>query len=329
MSDTNNTKNSKNDEIDLLDLFKRMVRSISRMSSAIGRATLVSIVFLLRRWIWLTLSVLIGIGISWVIKVKSDKIYSSELTIRSNAVPSSDMITYINRLHSFCRQADRTALATAFSLSPEETRVIKDIQAFWAIDLLNDGIPDRIDYKGNYDLINDTVSKRMLDRFVVRVRTKTLQEFPLLKEKILEYISQNTLFQQKNQVRLALNKEIQVRLIYDIDQLDSLQKVKYFEETRNRIRSSGGQMIFLQEQNTQLIYTDIYSLYSRKQAIDSEMELYKDVVTVLDDFTQPANPINGTLYYGKIIIPLFFLITLLILVLLANREKLKEIYHKY
>ena len=88
----------------------------------------------------------------------------------------------------------------------------------------------RIDYN-----MSDTVNKRMWDRFVVRARLTVPQEFPLLSDKILEYARQNPLFQQKNQVRLAQNKEIQVRLIYDIDQLDSLQKIKYFEETRKKL----------------------------------------------------------------------------------------------
>ena len=151
MSEEVKSQQNKNDEIDLMDLFRRMGSAISKGMrkgmNALGRATLISIVFLLRRWVWFTLSVIIGIGISWVIKRQSEKIYSSELTMRSNAVPNSDMITYIDRLHSFCRENDSIALGEALSLPPEKVRLIRDIQAFWAIDMLNDGIPDKIDYK--------------------------------------------------------------------------------------------------------------------------------------------------------------------------------------
>jgi hypothetical protein len=119
------------------------------------------------------------------------------------------------------------------------------------------------------------------------------------------------------------------RLDYDILQLDSLQKVKYFEETRNNKSKNGGQMIFLQEQKTQLVYTDIYTLYSRKQALERERDLYSKIVTILSDFPFPVVPENGILYYGKTIIPLFFVITLILLIILANKKKLKEVYNKY
>ncbi|MCX6327625.1 MAG: hypothetical protein NT144_13395 [Bacteroidia bacterium] len=334
MSEETKSQQKKNDEIDLLDLFRRMGTSISKGMrigmNLLGRATLISIIFLLKRWIWLALSIIIGTGISWMVPRLTGKIYSSELTLRSNAVPNSDMITYINRLHYFCIENDSMSLAAALSLPMEKVRLIKDIQAFWAIDMLNDGIPDNVDYKNNF-YSNDTTNKRMEDRFVVRGRLAVSKEFPLLSERILEYTRQNPLFQLKNQVRLAQNDEIRVRLVYDIDQLDSLQKVKYFEETRRRIPASGGQMIFLQEQqqNTQLIYDNIYTLYSRKQAIDADMEIYKDVITLLNDFTQPARSINGTLYFGKTIIPAFFTICLLLLILIDNRKKLQEIFRKY
>ena len=328
MSENTTNKNVRDDEIDLLDLFKRMGRTLNRWARALGRAFLITTIFLLRRWLPLGLSVALGIGISWVAKKQADKIYSSELTIRSNAVPNSDMITYINRLHSFCIENDSTALASALSLPSDKVRFINDIEAFWAIDVLSDGIPDQIDYKNNHNL-NDTINKRMQDRFVVRVRLADPQKFPLLSGKILEYARQNPLFQQKNQVRLAQYDEIRLRLIYDINQLDSLQKVKYFEETRGRIPASGGQMIFLQEQNTQLIYSDIYALYSRKQSIDTEMELYKDILTLLNDFTQPARPINSSVFYYKKPIFVSLTICLLLLILIDNRKKLQEIYRKY
>ena len=219
-------------------------------------------------------------------------------------------------------------MAEALSLSPVEVRKIKDIQAFWAIDMLSDGIPDQVDYKNNFSS-NDTINKRMQYRFVVRARVSYPQVFSLIRDKIIEYIKQDPLFQQKNQVRLAQNKELQLRLTYDIKQLDSLQKVKYFEETRSKMRSSGGQIVFLQEQNTQLIYSDIYTLYTRKQLIDLDMDLYKDVVTLLSDFTIVTVPINGTLTYVDHIVPVFFILSLIILILLENRKKLRETFNKY
>jgi hypothetical protein len=130
-------------------------------------------------------------------------------------------------------------------------------------------------------------------------------------------------------VRLRQNHELLSRYDYDILQLDSLQKVKYFEETRNVKPASGGQIVFMQEQKTQLVYGDILSLYSRKQELEGERDLYKNIVTIISDFSLPTRRENGAFYYGKYLIPIFFFLTLFILILLANHNRLEEIYKKY
>ncbi len=70
-------------------------------------------------------------------------------------------------------------------------------------------------------------------------------------------------------------------------------------------------------------------LYARKQALETDLDLYKGIVTVLSDFSIPARRVNGSFYYAKTIVPLFFCFTLLILILLANRKKLDELFKKY
>jgi len=65
MTESSQNKTSA-DEIDLLDLFRRMGRTISRWASELGRAFLISVVFLLRRWIPLGLSLVAGVGLSYI-----------------------------------------------------------------------------------------------------------------------------------------------------------------------------------------------------------------------------------------------------------------------
>lgn len=328
MSENTTNKNVRDDEIDLLDLFRRMGRTLTRWGNELGRAFLKSTVFLLRRWLPLGLSLVAAVGVSYLLKFTSASFYTSDMTLRNNAVTTSEIISYVNRLHTFCQENNSIALSAALSVKPESVDNILDISAFWVIDQHKDGIPDYVDYKNNHN-VYDTINIRMRDRLDIRVKIKSPQELSLIRDGIVTFIKNDSLFQQKNRVRLRQNLELLTRLNYDILQLDSLQKVKYFEETRNRKPQSGGQMIFLQEQKTQLVYTDIYTLYARKQALESEIDLYKGIVTVLSDFSLPAIRDNGGLYYGKKIIPLFFFLTLLILILVANKKKLEEVYKKY
>jgi hypothetical protein len=323
-----NNKNVRDDEIDLLDLLRRMGKTLSQWSYALGRAFLITTVFLIKRWLPLSLSIILAVGASYLFKMTSDSQYSSDLVLRTNSVSTSDMISYINRLHKYCEDNNSSGLAEAISLSPELINNILDISAFWIIDKGNDGIPDYVDYNNTID-VYDTLNVRVQDTLDIRVRTKTPQELINVRNGIVHFINSDSLFQRRNRLRLRQNQELLTRLNYDILQLDSLQKVKYFEETKNRQPQTGGQMIFLQEQKTQLVYPEIHGLYFQKLKLEGDRDLYQDIVTVLSEFSVPAKRDNGLMYYSKYLIPSFFIFTLLVLILFANRNKLIEVYKKY
>jgi hypothetical protein len=340
MSETTTNRNAKDDEIDLLDLFRRMGRTLNRWLKAIGIAFLISVVFILKKWLPLGVSIIVGIGLSYLLKTTSDSSFTSDLELRNNLVrmdrikmrdnsgTTSEIISKINKLHTFCVEKNATALSEALSLKPGSIPNISDIAAFWIIDLSKDGIPDYVDYKGNH-VASDTTNIRMQDRLDIRVKINSPQDLKLIRNGIIKYIENDSLYQLRNQVRLKQNHDLLTRLDFDIKQLDSLQKVKYFEETRNMTPTKGGQIVFMQEQKTQLLYSDILSLYSRKQDLESERDLYKGIVTVLSDFSLPAKRENGGMYYGKYLIPICFFVTLILLIFTINRKKLKEIYNKY
>ena len=340
MSEITTNKNVRDDEIDMLDLFKRMGRTLNRWGMALGKAFLISVVYILKRWLPLGLSIVAGIGISYLLKTSSASFYTSDMvfrnnlalidkkTLRDNSGTTSEIISKINKLHAFCSENNQVALSIALTMKPESVKNISDISAYWIIDMSKDGIPDYVDYKGNHGAY-DTINIRMQDRFDIRVKINSPQDLNLVRDGIIKFIESDSLYQQRNRLRLRQNLDLLTHLNYDILQLDSLQKVKYFEETRNMKPSGGGQIIFMQEQKTQLVYGDIYALFERKQKLESEQDLYKGVVTVLSDFTFPTRRDNGAMYYGKQVIPIVFLITLLILIILSNRKRLEEVYKKY
>jgi hypothetical protein len=323
MSEDTANKNVRNDEIDLLDLVNKMGRTVKKWTNALGRAFLISIVFLVRRWIPLTLSIVAGICVAYFMKFTSPSIYASDLVLRSNVIENAQMINYINRLQSLKKEQ----LSSVLGLPQETCDNIVGIKAYWIIDLNKDRVPDNVDYSNNHD-IYDTTNIRMLDRFDIQIKIKSSQDLDLLRNGIINYISSDPLFQQRNSIRLSQNDELLARLNIDIKQLDSLQKVKYFEETRKRTSQTGGQIVFMQEQNTQLLYNDIYSLYYRKQAVESDLTLYKGIVTVLSDFSIPKTAIDKSFYY-RLVIPPFILVTLIILLIIANQAKIAEVYRKY
>ena len=337
---TTNNKNVRDDEIDLLDLFKRMGRALTKMFNALGKAFLISVVFLIRRWLPLGLSILAGIGVSYYLKNASTSSYTTDLVIRNNLAQldrkglrdvsgtTYELYSKIGKLHELCMKRDINELSHSLSMNPDSIKSVTDINAYWIIDLNKDGVSDFVDYEGNHN-VYDSINIRMPSKLDIQVMTKSSFNINKLKDGIIKFIENDSLFENEIRLRLKQNNELLTRLSYDIKQLDSLQKVKYFEETRNVKPDKGGQIVFMTDQKTQLVYNDIYALYSRKHDIETENILYKGVVTVLSDFSSPVLVNNGIKFYAKQVVLIFFLVTLLILILLANRKKLIEVYKKY
>ena len=328
MSKESSGNDVRNDEVDLLDLFRRTWKAFSNLFKSVGRGIIISIIFLFRKWIPLSISLIIGVLLSYLIKITSPAYYSSDMIIRSNTISNSEMISYIGKLNYFCQERNTPAISEALSLPQEKASEILDINAYWVIDRQNDGTPDYVDYKGKYN-VYDTVNIRMQDRLAIRAKISVPQDLSLLKNGIFLFINNNPLYKQQNDLRLLQINDLLGRLNYDIDQLDSLQKIKYFEETKSRLPEKNGQMIFLQEQKTQLIYEDIYKLYTRKQTLEQQKDIYPDIITLISDFTLPTLPYTRMLYYGKVIIPLAFGLTITLLILMANRKKIKDLLKNY
>jgi hypothetical protein len=163
----------------------------------------------------------------------------------------------------------------------------------------------------------------------IRLITKSKVNLNEVRNGIYTFINGDSLLLQKNRLRLRQNKELLDRLYIDISELDSLQKLKYFEDTKNTQSQKAAQMIFLQPQNTQLVYGDIYTLFARKQSLEAERDLYYEIVTILNEFSLPESKNIGNVITGKNIVIIIFCLTLTILALIANRKKLLEIYNKY
>jgi len=213
MSEITTNKNVRDDEIDMLDLFKRMGRTLNRWGMALGKAFLISVVYILKRWLPLGLSIVAGIGISYLLKTSSASFYTSDMvfrnnlalidkkTLRDNSGTTSEIISKINKLHAFCSENNQVALSIALTMKPESVKNISDISAYWIIDMSKDGIPDYVDYKGNHGAY-DTINIRMQDRFDIRVKINSPQDLNLVRDGIIKFIESDSLYQQRNRLRL-------------------------------------------------------------------------------------------------------------------------------
>ena len=328
MSSNPEFKGKNEDEVDLPDLFIKLGKSIGNAFKSLGRGFLYVFFFLVRKWLWLVISLFLGVGLSYLIKFSTERLFSSEIMVKSNTISNAEMINYINKLHTYCKGKNIDELASALKVKNGLVKDVRDIQAFWVIDQGADGIPDYVDFRNRYRLV-DTVNIRMQDRFIIRVKTTVPKELTAIRDGIIAFIESNQFYQGQNNLRLKQASDVLERIDYEVEQLDSLQKVKYFEESRRLMPKEGGQMIFLQDFKTQLLHEDISRLIQRKQEIETINTIYSGIVTLLSDFTPPSKPDNGALYYGKVIIPAVIILSLIILLLVDYRKNITEVYGRY
>lgn len=329
MSEETTNKNVREDEIDLLDLFRRIGNGLAKMFKTLGRWSLISFVFLVKRWLPLTISVIIGFGVSYLLKFSADPSYQTELIVKPNTITITEVSEQIKKLQDYIVEKNYKELVNSLNISQNEAANLLEMVALHYIDRGRDGVPDYIDYDNSFNPLADTMNVLMEDRAVIYCRIKEPQVLSSIKNGIIKYFNSDSLFQQRNRLRTKQNVEILNRINFDITRLDSLQKILYFEDHKNRQPQNGGQMIFLQEQKTQLLYDDIYSLYNRKKILEENVEIYKDIITVQSDFTVPKQRLNGGLFYAKRVVPASFVLAILILILISNKNNLKELFDRY
>jgi len=315
-----------NDEIDLLELFSKMGKGIKRLFINIWDIFLKVTVFFIKKSPYLIIFIILGFLVALLKFNTSDRYYSSDMILRSNSTSNADMIAHINKLHFYGAEDNILALAQSLNLDSSEVANLVDIEAFWIIDKNRDGIPDLVDYRNKYD--QDTSVTHMSGRLNVRVKTKQPQNLNLIRESILHHINTNQHFERINKIKLRHLKESISKTELELSELDSLQFYKYFEE-KQKGKFSEGQMVFINEQETRLFHKSVFELVGRMQGFDRELDIYSDIVTVLDDFTPPVKPENSYLYIAKSWVIIFFVLGLIIVVVLSYRKDLISVYRKY
>ena len=164
----------------------------------------------------------------------------------------------------------------------------------------------------------------MEDRFVLRITLREVDDLAEYSNSLISYIEKNRLFNELNIFRKEQQLSNLIRVEHDIDQLDSLQKVKYFEETRNLSKTGERQLVFLQDSKTQLFIDEIHMLFDRREKIERELTVYPDVCSVIEEFTPILKSSTGTIYYGTYIVPALVLLTLIMSLFRDNRESIKR-----
>ena len=319
------TSNNSNQpaEIDLIELFLKIWNGIINLLLGLLKGILFLIVFGIKKIHFLILFAIIGGLMGYVLYKSTKRYYSSYMIAQANGITSADMISYINDLHELCLKKNAAALAYDLQMPDSTAHKIKDIQAFFIIDVNRDGIGDYTDFKNSYNP-KDTTQQQLEDRIHVTVEVYENTVFEKVKNGLLRYMRKNPYIISLNEIRKKELRELIAKVEYEITKLDSLQNTDYFHKA-SEIPVKQSQMMFLAEKEPTMFYKDKLSLIYRKQEYEKELELATDAFTVIKDFTSLAIEENPK---GKYIIRYGFFTTIfgyLLLIILKFRNNLNHL----
>jgi hypothetical protein len=313
----------KEQEINLLEI----VQKIGRWCFKIVR---IVFIYLLQRSIPLAIFIFAAVVFSGLLYSLSKPFYSTSMLVRANVENDFFYVTLINANFSRRHVPKSEDLAQRLGVSEAIAKQIKSIQAYYAVDLNNDGLPDAPDERGKFIFSEDSIkASRILHTiFYVNARVYSTEVYQHIRQSIMNLVGKNEYIRQQNERRLAVVREQIVYLHQQQYRFDSLQQYEYFQKEKGKKSADRGQLLILNEQNQPLYHNDLIGLNNQILGNHTTLELYADPLTVVQDFSLTTRRTNGLMYYVKPLVLIFFFLGLISLLVWDYRKYFLKLYRE-
>lgn len=301
--------NSTQDEIDLISLFMKLGEGIKKAVIWFINFIGTILVFLLRKWYYFFIALILTVVSAFILKNISEPYYTSDLIMRSNATHNQPVMASLNKLGDYASGGNYDALSKALKMSKEDVSKLKGIETFWYYDIGGDGIFDGLVTDNN--VLADTSVVKIDSVFLLRASVFDPAILENLEANLVEYLGANPFLKALNEQRLS---DLEARLDqtkYEIEKLDSLQKREYYTNTDD-LRQKEGQIVFTNDKTVRTYHADMFGLLQIEQDCERDLNIYKDVVTIIEGFTIPVNPDNGVILYAKKLVWFYLGLALLV-----------------
>ena len=299
-----NEKNS-SQEIDLIELFANIWNWISYNIKSL-------LYFSLRNAGLFMIAGALSVVFAIVAYKSSTPFYKSELLALSHTISNNEVIQSVNNWNY------------QKEFSEADLKNIKNISAQYLLDLNNDGIWDIVE-EGKVENVRDTVlmNKRIYGAFCISAELYDTSLVSIIRTKVFNYLENKKRVVDINNIRIQQRKAMLPKLQKEINDLDSLKYLQYFEE-----RSKNGKaqdLMILNEKELKLFHNDLIRLYSQQQKIEKELFLSSDPFEIFQDFTLPRFQENSLTHLLIIYIKSGLLLGFLIILLWDRRAVIKKL----
>ncbi|MDA3894041.1 MAG: hypothetical protein PF517_20465 [Salinivirgaceae bacterium] len=266
-------------EIDLIELFTNIFNWLGKQIQWAYKIGLHIFYFGVRNSPWFALSIILGAAVGYFQVKTTEPYYKSELVAFSHTIDNVEIIKSINNWD----------YSKAFGEDTLES--IKKIGATYVLDINKDGIWDvveDIETVETHDSV--TVKQRQYGNFCVQIEfsdTLGFEYIPAIKEKVLNYVTNNKRVKERNYIRLKQQQELIPRLQKEMAELDSLKRTEYFGKQKDKTVKFG-EVLLVGEKETKLYHNEVLNLYKQQQSLEKALLLYKDPIELVLDFSVPV-----------------------------------------
>lgn len=272
-------------EIDLIELFTNIFNWLGKQIQWAYKIGLRVFYFGVRNSPWFALSIIIGAAFGYSLRFQQTKVIEENPYYKSQLVGFSHTISNIEIIKS----VNNWDFSQAFG---EDTlEYIKDIGATYVLDINKDGkwdVVEDIESVDTHDSI--TVKQRQYGNFCIMVELNDSLGFdyiPTIKEKAIDYITNNKRAKELNYMRIKQQQELIPIIEREMKELDSLKRLEYFANKQEKTLKFG-ENVFVSEKTKKLYHNDVMALYKQKQALERALYLYKDPIEIVLDFSIPT-----------------------------------------
>lgn len=295
------------EEIDLFEIFNRIGNGFKNLFNKMLLMLKSFLIVLIRKSLWIIFFSILGLLLSYVLFKNTNQYYYSEMVIRSNAMDNTNIIRSLNILNDLFINKNYEEVSNSLGISIVQAKKIKSINAYFGIDLNKDGVVDFVDYKNTYNP-KDTNQNRILNIFYLKVGVYDQSVLLDLKEGIKKYVKTNPFILNNNEIRKEQTMLLIKEYSNEIEKLYNLQKIQYFELPRIQ-KSGNGQILVFNEKEFKLYHNEIIDLINKKLALEKELAINPEPITIIQEFSQLSRT-NNLLFYIKFLVPIFSLLGL-------------------
>ncbi len=284
----NEKKEESKQEIDLIEafavFFKWLWGCVVKLGHCLGWLVRLAFHEKVIVSIFLLLGVGAGLFLSW------NKIYRGEVELRFHSHDAYFYKNIIDPLFDQCKYRDYDKLAADFDFTKDEVRKLARIQAYYYIDVLSDGTPNRIDYDETFNP-SDTLDKIMDDRLRLVVESMDRSLFNKMDKAFAHFFSQNPQIIKENDLRMKQLDERVIAISNEVFMLDSLRKKEYFQRKRD-VQLSTDKMLLV-EREVKLYHNELLALEAEKQNAIWDRNMFDNGVTFSSAFEVNPHAVNG------------------------------------